>query len=457
VANPAVLLIEDDQSLRRVTEFTLEEAGYRVYTADDGEEGLRLFSSLNPDLVITDLQMPGMSGLEVLKRIKAENPRTLIIVITAFGTVENAVEAMKIGAFDFIAKPFGRDHLRLIVAKALSFSHLQKENTHLKERLGAMPRLPVIASSDRMQEVLSLARRVAASEATVLITGESGTGKEVIARTIHEASERHDGAFVPINCAAIPGELLESELFGHVKGAFTGAVRDRKGKFQLADGGTLFLDEIGELPLELQPKLLRALQEREVEPVGGRLARVDVRVVAATNRDIEEAMAQGKFREDLYYRLAVVPIHIPPLRQRPDDIPALIAHFLRKHGKGQAVAISDKAVQALVAYDWPGNVRELENAIERMLVLSTASLLDVDDLPPRIRLNSRRPPEGLLNLPASGYSLEALEKEAILDSLTRHDWNRTRAAAFLQIPRHVLVYRLEKYGIVKVKDGKATQ
>ncbi len=447
--NPAILIIDDDPSLRRVTEFTLAEAGYRVLTAADGDQGLRLFALEAPAVVITDIQMGGISGLDIVKRVKKESPETLVIVITAFGTIENAVAAMKIGAYDFISKPFSREHLRMTVEKALAFQGLRTENSRLKEKLAVCSAPSIIGASDGMQGVMSIVRRVAPSEATVLIMGESGTGKELVARAVHDSSGRRDGAFVPVNCAAIPAELLESELFGHFKGSFTGAVRDRKGKFELADGGTLFLDEIGELPLELQPKLLRTLQELVIEPVGGTPRKVDVRVVAATNRDLEEEMQRGNFREDLYYRLAVVPIQVPPLRQRREDIPVLIAHFLRKHGSDNQVSIDRAAMARMTAYDWPGNVRELENTIERVLILARSRIIEEHDLPPRIRLNAQRPSQGVVNLPESGYSLEALEKEAILQALLRCDWNQTRAAAFLQVPRHILAYRMEKFDIRK--------
>jgi two-component system NtrC family response regulator len=445
-----VLVIDDDASLRRVIEFTLHEAGYRVLTAAEGAEGLRLFALEKPPVVITDIQMPTLSGYEVLKKIKADSPGTLVIVITAFGSVERAVEAMKLGAYDYLTKPFSRDELRLVVAKALSFSGLQEENVRLREELSARVDFAhLVGISDEMQQVFDMVRRVAATEATVLISGESGTGKELIARAIHNGSERREGAFVAVNCAAIPAELLESELFGHLKGSFTGAVKDRKGKFELADGGTLFLDEVGELPVELQPKLLRALQEREIEPVGGTPRRIDVRVVAATNRDLEAAMDEGTFREDLYYRLAVIPVHLPTLRQRRSDIPLLVQHFLQKRGGGAAVTVDAAALAALTAYDWPGNVRELENAVERMLILRRGEVIGEGDLPPKVRGEGKPASGGVLNLPAEGYPLEELEKEAVLEALRRNGWNQTKAAAFLRIPRHILLYRMEKFGIRK--------
>ena len=450
---PTILLIDDDHSLRRVTEFTLHEAGYRVLTAADGGEGLRLFAQENPALVITDIQMPGLSGYEVLKKIKELSPAALVIVITAYGTVEKAVEAMKLGAYDYLTKPFSRDELTLTVGKALAYDGLREENRKLREELTEKADFSrLVGMSESMREVFALVRKVAASEATVLIGGESGTGKELVARAIHSGSERQTGPFVAVNCAAIPRDLLESELFGHARGAFTGAIKERKGKFEQAEGGTLFLDEVGELPLDLQPKLLRALQEREIEPVGGTPRRIDVRLVAATNRDLEAALGEGGFREDLYYRLAVIPLHLPPLRERRDDIPLLVRHFLDKHGKNPPVTCSEAALEALSDYDWPGNVRELENAVERMLILRRGEGIELDDLPPKIRRprpSVAVPIAGVLNLPEEGYPLEELEKEAVLEALRRNDWNQTRAAAFLRVPRHTLLYRMEKYDIRK--------
>ncbi|WP_305041056.1 sigma-54-dependent transcriptional regulator [Geoalkalibacter sp.] len=449
MAKATILIVEDDVSLRRVLEFSLEESGYRVLTAADGSAGLETFRRENPPLVITDIAMPGLSGYEVLKAIKQERPEALVIVITAFGSVEKAVEAMKLGAHDYLTKPFGRDELRLVVAKALAYRGLQEENLQLRERLSErIDFSSMVGISEKMQQVFDLVRRVANSEATVLLLGESGTGKELVARAIHHGSERGGGAFVPVNCAAIPRELLESELFGHVRGAFTGAVRDRAGKFAQADGGTLFLDEVGELPTELQPKLLRALQEREIEPVGGSTQKVDVRVVAATNRKLEEAVAAGQFREDLYYRLAVIPVYLPALRERLEDIPVLVRHFIKKHG-GEKVRVSDALLRRLAEHHWPGNVRELENCVERMLILRRGDNLDVADFRPIGTAAAAPAQRRILELPDEGYSLEDLEKDAVLEALRRCGGNQTRAAAFLRIPRHTLIYRMEKYGIRK--------
>jgi two-component system NtrC family response regulator len=448
-----ILVIDDDSSLRRVLEYNLFEAGYRVVVAGSGEEGLRLFDEVSPAMVITDMKMSGMDGMAVLKQVKERSPETLVLIITAFGSVDIAVEAMKAGAYDYITKPFNRDALRLTVAKALQFSGMAVENRRLKDELVDRGDFrTMIGSSPRMEKVFAVVRKVADTEASVLITGESGTGKELVARSIHAASGRRDGPFIPINCAAIPRDLLESELFGHVKGAFTGAVKDKIGKFQRASGGTLFLDEVGELPLELQPKLLRALQERVIEPVGGNgELKLDVRVVAATNLDMEQAITDGLFREDLYYRLAVIPIHLPPLRQRRDDIPLLLRHFCIKHGAG--VVTFDRQTHGLLSlYSWPGNVREMENLVERLLIMRSSDTITVDDLPEKVRMGGGSGGDatagnGVIMLPDDGYSLEQLEREVVVQSLERNRWNQTAAARFLRIPRHTLIYRMEKYKI----------
>ncbi len=442
-----ILLIDDDPSLRRVTEFNLQEAGYHVLTASDGAAGLILFKRHRPELVITDVQMPGMNGYEVLAAVLEIEPQTLVIIVTAFSTVAQAVDAMKVGAYDYLAKPFSRDQLSLTVAKAFEYRSLRQENSQLKAALsGSAEGEQIIGQSKEMQQLLQRVEKVAASQASVLISGESGTGKEVIAKALHRGSERSNGPFIAVNCAAIPKDLIESELFGHLKGSFTGAIKDRKGKFSLADGGTLFLDEIGEMPIDLQPKLLRALQEQQFEPVGGISEQVDVRVLAATNRNLDELMQSGGFREDLYYRLAVVPIEIPPLRKRREDIPLLLDFFLRRRHAGKEVGFSSKVVEYLQKYHWPGNVRELENVVEQMLILRSSDSMDLADLPERIG----RPVTSMnkvLNLPDEGYSLEALEQEAVEEALNRCNGNKSKAAAFLQIPRHTLLYRLEKYNI----------
>lgn len=448
---PLIVIIDDDDSLRRVLEYNLQEAGYTVAAAASGEQGLALCSEQCPDLVISDLQMPGMDGMQVLQSVKRLHPETPVIMITAFGTVELAVAAMKAGAYDYLTKPFNRDELQLTVAKALEFVSLSTENRRLKQDLSDRSDFrALIGSSAVMEELFLLVRKVADSDATVLITGESGTGKELVARSLHAQSSRRDGPFVAINCAAIPRDLLESELFGHVKGAFTGAAKDKTGKFLQANNGTLFLDEVGELPLELQPKLLRTIQERLVEPVGdGRPQRLDVRIVAATNRDLEQAAAEGLFREDLYYRLAVVPLHLPPLRARRDDIPLLVRHFCAKHG-GAGVSFDQSALHLLNSYPWPGNVRELENLVERLLIMRNGTIITSADVPDKIRRSGLPDTIGsqtVINLPDDGYPLEQLEREVVVQALEHTSWNQTAAARFLRIPRHTLLYRMEKYAI----------
>jgi two-component system NtrC family response regulator len=448
-----ILVVDDDESLRRVLEYNLAQEGYAVATADSGEAALALFEKNRFDLVVTDIKMPGMDGMDLLRRVKEVSPDTQVIVITAFGTIEMAVEAMKAGAFEYISKPFNRDELKLTVRKALRFRSLETENVRLKREVTRKFGFEnIVGDSPQMQKVFRLIEKVADSDASVLITGESGTGKELVAKAIHYRSPRADKPFVALNCAAIPRELLESELFGHKKGSFTGAVRDKKGKFEEAQGGTFFLDEVGELPVELQAKLLRALQEREITPVGGSgVIRFDARILSATNLDLEEAIGEGKFREDLYYRLAVVPIHMPSLRERREDIPLLAAHFLKTLSGGQKVSLSREALDALMRHPWKGNVRELENTVERLLVLREGDVIRPEDLPEKFAppAPAREPREGSFNFtfPSEGVSLEEAEKEIILEALRRSAWNQSRAAQLLRIPRHVLLYRMEKFAI----------
>jgi two-component system NtrC family response regulator len=444
-----ILIIDDDPSLRRVLEYNLQQEGYDVYAAESGEEGVRALSDFIPELLITDLKMPGMDGFSVLREVKERSADTLVIIITAFGAIETAVEAMKLGAYDYITKPFNRDELKLVVRKALQVTSLSTENRQLREELSdKVDFRNIVGISREMEKVFQVVRKVANTDATVLITGESGTGKELVAKAIHSLSSRKSAPFVPINCAAIPRDLLESELFGHVKGAFTGAIKDKTGKFMLADGGTLFLDEVGELPLDLQPKLLRALQEKVVDPVGGTDSRqLDVRVVAATNLDLEQAMSDGSFREDLYYRLSVIPVHMPPLRERREDIPLLLRHFADRHGC-EKVSFGEDALDVLTGYHWPGNVRELENTVQRLLIMRNGDTISREDIPEKIRSAGKFAAQGVVNLPDEGYPLEQLEREVVIEALQRNNWNRANAARFLRIPRHVLIYRMEKYGIV---------
>ena len=443
-----ILLIDDDDSLRRVTEYNLTGAGFEVVTAASGREGLALFGEHDPDLVVTDVELGDLNGLEVLAAIKKQAPETPVIVITAYGTIDLAVQAMGQGAFTFITKPFDRETLRLSCRKALEMTELKSRNQILVEEVNRLSGVEGMETSNSaMAELLDIALRVAESEASVLISGESGTGKELMARLIHQRSNRHGAPLVTVNCAAIPDNLIESELFGHVKGAFTGAVANRKGRFQSARGGTLFLDEIGELKLDMQAKLLRALQEKEVQPVGSdRTEKVDVRIIAATNRDLKEETTAGRFREDLYYRLGVIPLHIPALRERPEDILTLARHFLQKLHVPAIVRFSPAAVALMKVYPWPGNIRELQNAVERASILRRGEEIGINEL--GLPGPSSRAGEGgglSLEIPPEGISLEEVEKELIRKALSRSGGNRSEAARLLKIPRHVLIYRLEKF------------
>lgn len=443
-----ILLVDDDASFREVMRFNLEDEGFTVFSAENGEEGLLKFQQLGIDLIVTDLKMPRMDGLEFMKRVKEGRPEVLFIVITAFGDVESAVGSMKAGAFDFIPKPCDRDHFKHVVKKAWDHISLKSEVRRLNRSIQGFDKELLFVSKE-MRRVDELIQRVCKSDATVLVSGESGTGKELVAREIHKRGKRSDGPFVVINCAAIPRELMESELFGHRKGAFTGAVSERKGKFEMADGGTLFLDEIGELPIELQPRLLRALQEKSIDPVGGGdPVPVDVRVIAATNRDLPEDVREGNFREDLYFRINVFPIKIPPLRERREDILHLAEFFLRKYGLGKGYRLSEGAEKQFVKYEWKGNVRELENICQRLVLLS-----DGDEISENLvaesgleRSCSILDPKRMI-LPPDGLDLVDFEKRIIEEALRMNDFNRTKTASYLCIPRHVLLYRIEKYEI----------
>jgi DNA-binding NtrC family response regulator len=446
---PYLLLIDDDDSLRRVIEFSLVEGGHRVRTAASGAEAMAFFDKDSFDAVITDITMPGMGGMEVLAKIHAQDPSLPVIMITAYGTIESAVQAMKQGAFDYITKPFNRDELTLTLAKALKIRRLERENIELRAEVTDRYRFDaLVGDSLKIKEVINLAGRVAGSDATVLITGERGTGKELLAKGIHFNSTRSRGSFIAVNCAAIPETLIESELFGHVKGAFTGATKDKEGKFELADGGTILLDEIGDLRIDLQAKILRVLQERSVDRVGGAQAiPVDVRVIASTNRDIDFLIKEGKFREDLYDRINVIGLRMPPLRERKDDIPLLAGHFLRKFNKGADVTIDQDGMGALLSYGWPGNVRELESVIERASVLRQGAVITVADLPDKLKHEKTGIETIILNLPEEGIALEELEKSLIIKALEKHKGNQTHAAEYLGITRPTLIYRMEKYGL----------
>jgi DNA-binding NtrC family response regulator len=455
---PAILIVEDEAKMRRLLELNLGEDGFTTFSAGDAETGLKLLRENPIDLVVTDLKLPGMNGLEFLQAVKRQNAALPVVVMTAFGSVETAVEAMKTGASDYVLKPFSLAEMRMVIRKELDVRNLREENRSLREALGKRYAHPnIVARSAKMQETLATVERVAPTNATVLLGGESGVGKDLIARAIHEKSRRATGPFIKINSTAIPENLLESELFGYEKGAFTGAAASKPGKFELADKGTLFLDEIGDVPPATQVKLLRVLQEREFERLGGtKTIKVDVRLVAATNRDLRAALEQGTFREDLYYRLNVVPIDIAPLRERKEDIPELVGLFITRFAgdSGKPVeGITPEAMQVLVNYHWPGNVRELQNIIERACALAKGMMIEVSD----VRLDSpstKGADAGNHFLPA-GMTLEQWEDEMIQEALRRAHGNKSQAARLLGLSRNALRYRLSKIGIADEgeKDG----
>lgn len=449
----AILLVDDNESQRRVVEFWLNEEHYRVATAPNAESALGLISKNHFDLVISDIKMPGLSGMDLLAKLREQAPEVPVILITAFGTVNDAVAAMKLGAFDYVLKPLNIEEFKVIVQKALEHGKLVDENRYLRAFAEKVSRFEnLIGHSKKMTELFELAKQVAQRESTVLILGESGTGKELLAKAIHLNSPRRRGPFVVVNCGAISENLIESELFGHKKGAFTGAIADRVGKFEAANGGTVFLDEISELKPALQVRLLRVIQEREIDKVGEtRPLKVDVRIVAATNRNLATMIEDGSFREDLYYRLSVVTVPFPPLRNRREDIPLLAEHFLRKSSERYGLPmrrLHPQALEMLVTYNWPGNVRELENVIESAVVLSKSEELTAEYLPEIIRRQASRIAKIYLDIPEDGISLEEVEKELLVKALEKGEGNQSKAARFLNITRKTLIYRMEKHGLV---------
>jgi DNA-binding NtrC family response regulator len=446
-----LLIVDDDPAQREMLAGFLQDLGAELEEAGDAEAALEAVRHFGPDVVITDLKMPGMDGHQLLREIVRSNPELAVIVVTAYGTVQGAVDCLKDGAFDYLLKPLSLDEVEHAVRKAVERRHLRRENRELRQRLGEIESVPgIITAGGTMAPVLSTVARVSGTDVSVLLLGESGTGKELLARAVHAASPRSGGPFVPVSGAALSPTLLESELFGHERGAFTGAERGRPGRFEAAAGGTLFLDEIGDLPLEIQVKLLRVLQERAVERVGSNQATpVDVRVIAATHRDMMNEVKSGRFREDLYYRLAVVTIEIPPLRRRRADISLLAEHFLHKHAGvtgGESKAFSREAMDLLVRYDFPGNVRELENVVQRCAVLARSELITTDDLPgPVLGAASeagRADEQHGESLPAR---VGALERQAIEEALAAESGNQSRAAARLGISERALRYKLAKY------------
>jgi two-component system response regulator PilR (NtrC family) len=445
-----ILIVDDEKSMREVLKIFLEGEGYDVSVADGGESAIEAIKKHIFSLVITDLKMPKVSGFDLLKVIKDISPETIVIIITAFGSPESAVEAMKLGAFDYIQKPFKNNDIRLVVKNALDKQTLQKDVSLLKEQLKPPSLENIVGESSAMLDLFSLVSKTAESSANVLITGESGTGKELVAKALHNLSPRKKHHFVAVNCSAIPENLLESELFGYMKGAFTGAVSNKQGLFEFADNGSMFLDEIGEMPFPLQAKLLRVIEGGTFRRVGGTSdIQVDVRIISATNKNIKDVVNEKLFREDLYFRLNVLSIKVPPLRERRDDIPLLIEYFLKKHAGGRK-RISNKAIEALKDYPWKGNVRELENIIERVILLTDNELIDADNLPEEIRLASLAE---ATTMPSGGVNLEKLindiEKDYLLKALEKTNGVKTDAAKLLNLSFRSFRHRLKKYGIDK--------
>ena len=454
--NPSILVIDDEEIMREVIATLLEEEGFRVICAATGEEGLEKAREETPDLVLLDLMLPGMNGLAALKEILQVDSDTVVIMISAYASIEDAVEATKAGAFDFITKPFKNEELLLVVKNGLGKRTLEVENRRLRKTVKERFTFKnIVGKSERMQEVFDLITQVAPRRSTVLIEGESGTGKELVAQAIHSSSERSNGAFVAVNSGSIPADLLESELFGHVKGAFTGATSSKKGLFELADGGTIFLDEVGTLPLDTQAKLLRVIQEREFRRVGGlENIKVDVRILAATNIDLKEAMERQQFREDLYYRLNVITISLPSLRERKQDIPLLVEHFTQQYSQenGRSDCLLDRSVvKLLMQGDWPGNVRELENVIERAVVLAPDSGEITPDLFPRDVLSTSSVNAERLDVLDNGATLRDLvreyEKNLIVNALQMADWNQKKAAVLLRVNPSTLNEKLKRLNI----------
>ena len=449
--NYNLLIVDDEQGQREILSGYLKKKGYTVYTASSGTEGIQSVKNYPIDIIISDFKMPDKTGIEVLEAVKSINPEISFVMVTAFGTIENAVKAMRLGAYDYLAKPIDLDELDILLERIIEHKNLKSENQYLKQQLEERFKISsIISQSPRMEEAVNLAARVAESKATVLITGENGTGKEVLAKAIHFISPRKNNPFIAVNIPALSENLMESEIFGHERGAFTGADKMKKGRFELANKGTIFLDEIGDVPLPMQVKLLRVLQEQQIERVGGtETIPIDVRIIAATNQDLEKKIKEGTFREDLFYRLNIVAIKIPPLRERKEDILPLIEFFLLKYAnenKKETFTISKEAVDQLMKYSYPGNVRELENSIERAVVLARGNTLTQNDLPMSIKGFIR---EEVSELTEGNLveKVEALERKLILNALTKSNGNQTQAGKLLGLTERNLRYKLQKYGI----------
>jgi DNA-binding NtrC family response regulator len=464
----SILVIEDEEIMREILEALLTREGYTVRLAVDAEAGLELARTMSFDLAIVDVMMPGMDGMRALDELKKIDDDLPVVMITAYASVESAITAMKRGAFHYITKPFKNDEVLVVLGNALAQRRLVVENRALRQNLQAHSNHfgEIIGRSPRMKQVFDLIIQAAPSRTTILINGESGTGKELVARSLHQNSTRADRAFITVNSGNLPPDLLESNLFGHVKGAFTGAIAARVGRFAAAHGGTIFLDEIGDMSPNLQVKLLRVLQDRSFEPVGSsKTERVDVRVIAATNQRLDEAIRRGTFRADLYYRLNVIPIDVPPLRSRKEDLPLLIDHFLARQDPDKpkrVTGITDAALECLIAHEWPGNVRELENLVERLIVMRGEGTIDVDDLPPPYRQADR--PRHLSGLPSLGPAgldlnalLETIETQLILQALERTGWNKNRAAQLLGLHRTTLIEKIKKRGLEPNERAEADE
>jgi len=449
--NGRILIIEDEKSMREVLKILLEEEGYEITVASNGREGIDYIENDIFDLVVTDIKMPKADGFEVLKKVKELSPSTIVIMITAFGTTESTIEAMKLGAYDYIYKPFKIDEIRLVIQKAFEKKNLSEELSLLREKVKSSCGLEnIVGKSPKMQELFTMIQKIAPSNSTVLITGESGCGKELVAAALHNLSARKHKNFVPINCATFPEGLLESELFGHVKGSFTGALYNKEGLFELANRGTIFLDEIGEMPLSLQSKLLRVLENGTFRRVGGlNDITVDVRVISATNKDISGAIASGSFREDLFYRLNVVPLNIPPLRERPDDIPLLLIHFLTRFSSNTK-RFSPEALRLLMKYSWKGNVRELENMVERTVLLTDGAIILPENLPEEI-IKADEAGKHLPEISDEGIDfegiMEQIEKDYLFKALEKAKGTKTEAAKLLNLSFRSFRHKLYKYGI----------
>lgn len=442
-----ILVIDNEERMCFLLKAALESEKVQIEMAFDGQQGLDLFVNGDFDLVISDLKMPKLTGLELLEKIKTLSPDAEVILMTAFATAQTAVEAMKIGAYDYLIKPFDMEELKLKVARLLEKKRLESENIYLKQQLKSRYQFDnIIGNSGKMQDVFKLVEKICEGDTTIMIRGESGTGKELIAIAIHQNSSRAEKPFIAINCAAIPDNLLESELFGHEQGAFTGADRKRQGRFELAGDGTIFLDEIGDLSLTLQAKLLRVLQSKQIDPLGGNKAvTVKARVITATNRVLEELLKQGQFREDLYYRINVFPIFIPPLRERKQDIPLLVEFFKKKFGQNRQIQITPEAEKILLSFSWPGNVRELENVIERAILLCNDEVIQVENLPQHLQFDgtAQISPE----LPKISFSLEEHEKNLIRQAIKQTKGNKSKAAQLLGITRRRLYSMMERLGL----------